>query len=84
MVLRYIGGVPVNVPPYTKAEWLDTCDRMNGTGKYAGRPMVIAHSGPRSAGSAGGATSPQTAAASPAAAAPAGPPQGRAPRRKRS
>jgi hypothetical protein len=62
MVVKYkrpdgTGGMPV--PPYTKedrAAFDDMYARMAGTGKYAGRPMVIAHPGPRSAAPAEPAT----------------------------
>jgi hypothetical protein len=90
MVTRYYGKMAVVLPPYTeqeRAEEMDFYDRMAGTGKYAGRAMVIAHSKPRGADPAGAATSPQTAAASPApaeAVSAADPPKGKGPRRRRS
>ena len=91
MVLKLIGGVPVNVPPYTKAEEFDFYRRMAGRGPDGSRaPMVIARTGPRSAGSAGAATNPPSPATDPAqeaavaAASPAGQPKGKGRRPPRS
>jgi hypothetical protein len=93
MVIRYYGGVRVNVPPYTKAEDFEFYRRMAGKRPDGSQgSMVIARSGPRtarSAGSAGSATSPPSAATGPAPepaaeASPADPPKGKGRRQPRS
>ena len=95
MVIRFYGGMRVNLPPYTKEEQFEFYQRMAGRRPDGSQGhMVIVHSGPRGrakrwscrrchqSDSSGDKTRPRRAAA--AEASPADQPKGKARRRLRS